>query len=333
MGVDIIGLAVVVLVAVCLAVGTWRGWHVRSSWIRWPFVILGGLLTVLAAAVLVSAGVGFARLNQHYNNAAPDVRVAGTADQIARGQHLAYVCASCHSLPGGLPLAGADFIAKFGFPSVGTFYAPNLTPAGEIADWTDGEVIRAIREGIHQNGRSLLVMPAENLRHLSDEDVQSLVAYLRAQPATGEATPGNRFSVFGALFVTLADLRSAQPPAGTVSRPVAGTPEYGRYMVDVIGCRSCHGDQLQGKAPGGPPGPPPGPNLTQSGHGWTEAQFMMFFNAGQRPDGTTVPTERLANGQETPRMPWPEVRAVATDDELRAMYAYLHALPPRDSPY
>jgi hypothetical protein len=86
MGVDIIGLAVVVLVAVCLAVGTWRGWHVRSSWIRWPFVILGGLLTVLAAAVLVSAGVGFARLNQHYNNAAPDVRVAGTADQIARGQ-------------------------------------------------------------------------------------------------------------------------------------------------------------------------------------------------------------------------------------------------------
>jgi hypothetical protein len=65
---------------------------------------------------------------------------------------------------------------------------------------------------------------------------------------------------------------------------------------------------------------------------WTEEQFMTFFNAGKRPDGSVVPILTLPNGYTEPRMPWPEVRAVASDDELKAMYAYLHSLAPVEGP-
>ncbi len=77
--------------------------------------------------------------------------------------------------------------------------------------------------------------------------------------------------------MNLSDFRTAQAPAGQVAAPQADTPAYGKYMVDILGCRDCHGDQLQGKVETGQPGPPPGPNLTQIVPQWTEEQFMTFF--------------------------------------------------------
>jgi cytochrome c553 len=227
-----------------------------------------------------------------------------------------------------LPLTGVNFAAKFGLPPVGTFYAPNLTPAGRLGDWTDGEIIRAIREGVHKNGRSLLVMPSQVFSNMSDDDVQAVVAFLRSQAPAGEPTPENEWNVIGALFINLVDFQTARAPVGQVSAPPPGTQEYGEYMVNITGCRDCHGDQLQGKAETGQPGPPPGPNLTQSVPGWTEAQFMNFFNTGQRPDGSAVPPLTLADGTTRPRMPWTVVRASTTDAELQAIYSYLHSLPP-----
>ncbi|MCA1645995.1 MAG: hypothetical protein LC797_11200 [Chloroflexi bacterium] len=53
MGIDTLGLAVVVLLALGLAVGTWRAWRLRSSWIRWPLVFVCALLTVVGTAVLI----------------------------------------------------------------------------------------------------------------------------------------------------------------------------------------------------------------------------------------------------------------------------------------
>ena len=99
--------------------------------------------------------------------------MAGTAAQIARGEKLANTCSSCHSPGNELPLSGSNFGVKFDMPPLGTLYAPNLTLSGDINDWTDGEVVRAIREGVHKDGRSLLIMPSDNFRNLSD-DVQAL---------------------------------------------------------------------------------------------------------------------------------------------------------------
>ena len=88
---------------------------------------------------------------------------------------------------------------------MGMLYAPNLTPGGDIDDWTDGEVIRAIREGVHKTGRSLLIMPSMNYRYMSDDDVQAIVAYLRSQPPTSGQTPANQFNLLDALFLNRSD--------------------------------------------------------------------------------------------------------------------------------
>ncbi len=329
---DITGVTILVVLIVVFGFLTVRAWRVKRRWLKWIGAILSGLLTFIPAVLLVLALIGFYKLNQRFDNPVSEVQVARTPAQIARGEKLANICVSCHTPGNQLPLSGSNFVAKFEFPPFGTLYAPNLTPSGDIKEWTDGEVIRAIREGVHKNGRSLLVMPSTNFRNMSDEDVQALVAYLRSQPAKGEPTPKNQFNVLGAVFMNLSDFRTAQQPVRRVTAPRAGTPEYGKYLVDIMGCRDCHGDQLQGKVENGQPGPPPGPNLTLIVPKWTEEEFMTFFNTGILPGGGNVPILTLKSGFSEPKMPWPMVRAATTDDELKAMFTYLHALPVAVSP-
>ncbi len=329
---DLVG--TLILIGLILAFGflAFRSRKARNRWLKWIGTLLAGLLTVISAALLALALVGFVKLNARFNNPVEAIQVERTPARIARGERLANLCVSCHAPGNQLPLSGSDFVAKFEFPPLGRLYAPNLTPSGNIKDWTDGEVIRAIREGIHENGRSLLVMPSATMRNMSDEDVQALVAYLRSQPATGNSTPDTQFNVLGAIFMTLSDFRTAQKPVGHLTAPQTGTPTYGKYLVDILGCSDCHGDQLQGKVDNGQPGPPPGPNLTLIVPQWTEAEFMNFFNTGTLPGGGTVPILTLKSGFSSPRMPWTEFRAATTDDELKAMYAYLHSLQPVEGP-
>ena len=62
--------------------------------------------------------------------------------------------------------------------------APNITPDPEtgIGRWTDGEVARAIREGVSRDGRPLFpLMNYPAYRDLTDSDVLSIVAYLRTR--------------------------------------------------------------------------------------------------------------------------------------------------------
>jgi mono/diheme cytochrome c family protein len=329
---DFVGIVILVILIGVFGFLTALAWKANNRWLRWIGTLLSGLLTLIPAILLILALIGFYKLNQHYDNPVADVRVSGTADQIARGEKLANLCVSCHTPGNQLPLSGSNFAAKFEFPPLGRLYAPNLTPSGNIKDWSDGEVIRAIREGVHKNGRSLLVMPSAIMRNMSDEDVQALVAYLRSQPAAGKPTPETQFNLLGAIFMNLSDFRTAQVPVSHVTAPQAGTPAYGKYLVDILGCRDCHGDQLQGKVENGQPGPPPGPNLTLIVPQWTEEQFMTFFNTGTLPGGSQVPILTLKSGFSAPRMPWTEFRAATSDDELRVMYQYLHSLQPVESP-
>ncbi len=329
---DITGILILVVLIALFGFLATQAWKLKTTLLKWAGVFITGLLTLVPAALLVLAIIGFSKLNARYDNPVAEIQVAGSPAQVARGEKLANNCVSCHASGDQLPLSGTDFAAKFDFPPMGTLYAPNLTPSGNIKDWSDGEVIRAIREGVHKNGRSLLIMPAGSYRNMSDNDVQALVAYLRAQPGIGAPTPNNQFNLLGAIFMNLSDFRTAQQPVDSVSATQPGTPEYGKYMVDIIGCGDCHGDQLQGKVDNGQPGPPAGPNLTLIIPRWTEEQFMTFFNTGTMPGGTKVPIITLDSGFSEPRMPWSMVRAVTTDDELKDIYAYLHSLPLVESP-
>jgi hypothetical protein len=106
-----------------------RAWKLKNAILKWSGVVLTGLLTIIPAALLVLALIGFSKLSERHNNPVADIKVAGTAAQVARGQQLAHGCENCHSEQTQLPLSGANFAAKFGLPPLGTLYAPNLTPA------------------------------------------------------------------------------------------------------------------------------------------------------------------------------------------------------------
>jgi mono/diheme cytochrome c family protein len=315
---DFIGIGVLVALLALFAWATRQAWRSQQAWLKWGGGLLSGLLTLVCVLALGLALVGYYRLNARHPNPVADLKAAGTPEQIARGEGFARFCAGCHSPNAQLPLTGNDFAADG--PPLGTFYAPNLTPV-HLGDWSDGEIVRAIREGIGKQGRSLLVMPTERFRHLSDEDVLAIVAYLRAQPPVEPDTPPLQVSATGAMLLNVLPFFSNQPPIDgpVVAPPRAATPTYGHYLAVTIGCSECHGENLGGGIETF--GPPQGPDLTRLTQRWSESDFISTMRTGERPTG----------GQLRDTMPWQAISAFASDDDLKAIYAYLATLPPAAS--
>jgi hypothetical protein len=134
---DTAGVLIIIVLIVLFGFLTNRAWKLKNAILKWGGVIAAGLLTLISTASLVLALVGFYKLNERFDSPIANTRVMGTAAQIARGEQLAHTCTNCHTTDGQLPLSGTNFIAKFSFPPLGTLYAPNLTPTGDITDWTD----------------------------------------------------------------------------------------------------------------------------------------------------------------------------------------------------
>lgn len=318
MVINIISLLVLVLLVALFAWLATQAWRARRAWIKWPGAFLTGLFTLVFAAVTVVAVIGLVKLEVRHANPVTDLTVAGTPEQIARGGQLAWGCADCHSPVLEPPLGGSTENLMGGGPPLGIIYATNLTPAGPLQAWTDGEIVRAIREGIAHDGRPLIIMPSQAYRHLSDADVHALVAYLRSQPAVENPQPERNLNILAALFLGAGLFpTSVQPPVGTVTAPPAGpTAAYGEYLISSIGgCADCHGAKLDGVPQNSfmPPGPP----LKPFALGLSEAQFFAIFREGLRPDGTP-----LSEG-----MPWKNIGKALSADDLRAVQAYLKTLP------
>lgn len=96
--------------------------------------------------------------------------------------------------PGNWMLMAPDVTAFVG--PWGISYAANLTSdsATGIGAWTEGQFIQTMRTGKHlgmDNGRPVLPpMPWEGVGKLSDEDLKSLLAYLKSLPPVTNRVPG-----------------------------------------------------------------------------------------------------------------------------------------------
>ena len=163
---------------------------------------------------------------------------------VARGEAIVRniaVCGGCHSAdpknPDG-PLSGGR---EFRDWRIGVARAANLTSdrATGLGDWTDGEIARAIRNGVSRNGRLLApVMPYEWFHEMSDQDALAVARYLRTLPPVHNSvaqSPNLIFKAGKALFLH-------PRPAMTVPMPAGGAaPEYGAYLTQHVGlCAECH---------------------------------------------------------------------------------------------
>jgi mono/diheme cytochrome c family protein len=263
--------------------------------------------------------VGLARAYSPRSAPVPDLKVAASPEQIARGEHLANsFCASCHSATNELPLTGGVDLGKdFPMP-LGSFVSANLTPGGPLKDWSDGEIFRALRNGVDRDGNWLFVMSNARGRFLSDEDIQAVIAYLRSQPVVVNETqmPLDQPNLLGFML-----LGAGQLPAGehaitnAISMPPKGaTAEYGQYILSYQDCVVCHGEDLSGGEPGQLA--PLGPNLSIVAD-WTQEQFVSTLRTGVDPDGHAL-NNKL--------MPWQNIGRM-DDEELAAVYAYITSLP------
>jgi mono/diheme cytochrome c family protein len=315
---DFLGVTALVLLAL---LGTWvalRARRAQNRVVKWTGLILSTLVTLACTAAVGIALAGFYRINFPPYRRATDIRVAGTPDQIARGARFGAFCAGCHSPDGKPPLIGNNFATDG--PPMGVLWASNLTRAGEIANWSDGEVIRAVREGVHKSGRALVIMPSEVFHHLSDADVEAIVAYLRSLPAVNPNTPATKLNVLVAFFIGLGLApTSAQPP---ITRPIIApaeddSAEHGKYLVSILGCQRCHGEKLTG-GQGGGPGSLPAPNLRVILTKWGVEDFVRTLRTGVDPYNRTL----------AEAMPSKAISAFASDADLKAMYVYIHGLPP-----
>jgi mono/diheme cytochrome c family protein len=288
-------------------------WKARSAFLKWAGVIVGVLLSVTYGATASVMMVGLYRLNAR-SAPLPDVKIAGTPEQIRRGKAIAdSFCASCHSRTG--TLTGGDIGRKFPI-SLGSFVSSNLTPAGSLKHWSDGEIFRAIRNGVDANGRRLFVSSFIGAGNLSDDDIQSLIAYIRITPAAGAQTPDppDGMGPVGVAMLGAGLLPNGSPvSAAAITAPTKGaTAQYGQYIVSYQGCRRCHGDDLSG---GKGWLAPAGPDLSLV-KVWKREEFVRTVRTGIDPNGHEIDGE----------MPCRYIGKM-DDIELGALHEYLIRLP------
>jgi hypothetical protein len=114
----------------------------------------------------------------------------------------------------------------FPFP-VGSFVSSNLTPAGRVNHYSDGEIFRAIRNGVDADGHWLTVMSYTNAGKLSDDDIQALIAYIRSQPGAGQETvnPPDQLNLLGVIMLGAGMLPGSKPVfTGVITAPPKALP-------------------------------------------------------------------------------------------------------------
>ena len=316
MTINFLILFLVIGLAVLFGWLTRRAWGSRNPFLKWIGVILSGLLTLLVGFVSALALVGVFKYYNPSSNPVADIQVDGTAAQIERGEHLAGAfCVECHSTTRDFPMTGGVDMGKDLPINLGSYVSINLTPAGPLKDWTDGEIFRALRDNVDHKGNRLVFMAGTNVRYMADEDMQAIIAFLRSQePVEKESLlPPDRPTFLGLLMFG-ANLIPDRP---LVTEPIAApkkeaTAAYGEFMTSFLDCKGCHGDDLNG---GTSPVGPKGPSLRLV-KAWTEEEFITTLRTGIDPSGKEL----------SPLMPWRSTGRL-DDVELSALYQYLVSLP------
>ena len=291
-----------------------------KKFMKWLGFVLGGFLVLLFGVLIFFNIKTNSRLNKSYDPSVDHIIVPTDSESIARGEHWVMAeCKLCH----GSDLSGGPFFQA----PIGYIDAVNLTSGegGIGGEFTDQDWVRAIRYGVDPNGHSLLVMPAPAFWYFNDQDLADIIAYLKTLPPVDRQTREPNINLLGKALlgagligkgvIVAEDVPSLPQPDNV---PVGITPQYGNYLVNVSGCRDCHGQDLSG-GKSADPAAKPAPNLTPGGEliAWQEADFINTLRTGTTPFGLKLdPAE----------MPWEDFKNFF-DDELGAIFAYLSSLP------
>ncbi len=262
----------------------------------------------------------------------PDASVY-TAATIARGQQLAALgdCAVCHTADGGVINAGGRPLHT----PFGTIFATNITPDVEtgIGAWSYPAFERAMRRGIHRDGRHLYpAFPYNHFAMTTDADLQALYAYLMAQAPVRQINRDNdlafpyRLRPLMAVWNTLFH----RPASFTPDPAKSDSWNRGAYLVEGLGhCGACHTPRnalgaekpaahLAGGASEGWEAPAL-TSLSQAPIAWSEDEFFNYLRTG---------VSTLHGAAAGPMGPVVKELGALPDSDIRAMAVYLASFNP-----
>ena len=274
--------------------------------LKWTGFVVAGIVVIIS---LLLVGVYFASSRE----LAREFTVADTAAltvptdpaEIAEGHRLAQLggCLHCHGdkLQGQL----VDDI-----PNLVRLVAPNISTV--LPKYSDAQLATVLRKGVKPDGKSVLFMPSEMFRHLSDRDLGRLIAYLRTVPVTAEGeTEKTEVRIIGRVLLAKGDFKTAAVgipllPAAAVDGEDPVT--HGRYLTMNF-CSECHGQNLEGFAPiNAPP--------LDVAKGYSLEQFTRLMK-----EGVPVGDRELKLMGPTSRVRFSNL----TDNEIAAVHAYLQS--------
>ena len=294
----------------------------------------------VGAMVLALGAAAYGVLNR--SDAAPGGApvIAGapvSADVLARGEYLtrAADCIACHTVPDShRPFAGG---VAFKLP-FGTIYSSNITADARrgIGGWSDDEFVRAVREGVRNDGRHLYpAFPYTSYTQLSRSDVLAIKAYLFSLPAIDQVNPANDlifpFNQRWAMGFWNAAFFKSQRFAADASRSARWNS--GAYLATALGhCAECHtprnlgfglrhdqelaGEELQGwRAYNITPDPSAGIGA------WSSQETARYLKSGHmdgRASASGPMGEAIAHSLQ-----------FLDDGDVAALVDYLRSLPPR----
>ena len=286
--------------------------------LKWSGILLGGILILLVIFYAVVYFQTESRIHKEYDVHLQTLSIPDDSASYALGKHIAGIrgCMECH----GSDLSGKAF-ANESSP-LGVLYTANLTGGKGGLTYTDQDWIRALRHGLDKNRKSLWFMPSQEVSSpLSNQELGALICFLKKQPPVDKIHPAKELKPLGRLLTFLNEfpllpaeaINHNAKPVDKVT--VAVTPAYGKYLA--TSCSGCHGANYKG-GPAHNPDEPPIADLTLTGKTgkWTSEGFVTAIRTGKTPDGRLL----------SDAMPWKYFSTTYTDDELKAIYLFLHEL-------
>jgi nicotinate dehydrogenase subunit B len=259
--------------------------------------------------------------------ARPDASVYST-ETIARGRQLAALgdCAVCHTMANGVVNAGGLAIET----PFGTIFSTNITPDLEtgIGAWSYPAFERAMREGVHRDGRQLYpAFPYTHFARTTDADLQALYAYLMAQEPVRADNRKPALAFPFNLRPLMAGWNALFHRASVFEADPTQSEEWNRgaYLVEGLGhCSACHSprnalgaEKARAYLAGGFAEGWEAPPLTSLSHApipWSEDELFSYLRSGE---------SRFHGVAAGPMAPVVKELASLPDQDIRAMAVYL----------
>jgi cytochrome c553 len=287
--------------------------------LKWLGIGAGALILLLLIGYTVIYFQTESRFNKIYAVQVQKIPIPKDSAALSMGKHLVQIkgCQDCH----GADLGGKVFIDD---PGLGRIVAANLTRGmgGIMRTYTNQDLTRALKHGVRKDGKPALLMPSNEYAPLSDEDMGSLMAYLKSLPPVDRELPKHSLRPLGRILtafdkvpmIAAEKIDHRAKNVATVKPEIS--PGYGQYVA--VSCVGCHRENYKG-GEAVVPGSPKVPDITRTGNigKWTEEQFINTLRTGVTPEGKKL------NPKD---MPWNMTKEF-TETEIKSVYLFLKNLP------